>query len=55
MNIDKFKNNTIVTADKGKYLKIKGSKAKIGRPVRIIYDNSGEIPEFEEVDIPVEE
>lgn len=54
MHISKFINDTIVTADKNKYLKLKdvaNSEQSFGKPVRIIFSNEGEIPEFEELDL----
>ena len=54
MYISKFINNTIITADKNKYLKLKdvaNSEQSFGKPVRIIFSNEGEIPEFEELDL----
>ena len=49
-----FEKNTIITAERGKYLALAGSKSSeetLGMPVRIIFDNKGIIPEFEEKDI----
>lgn len=56
MTIHKYNKNTvtIVIADKNKYLVIKnedGSIQEIGRPTQIIFNNSVEIPTFEEKDI----
>lgn len=54
MEISKFKNQTVITAERGKYLKLKGNEESeniIGKPIRIIFDNSKEIPELEESDI----
>lgn len=56
MTIDKFKNNTVITADRGKYLVPKELPEEIkleniGKPVRIIYDNTGIILEFEEKEV----
>ena len=51
MHIDKLTRVTIVTADSGKYLKLKeyeDSEEIIGKPVRMIFDNHGNVPEFEE-------
>lgn len=53
MQISTLKNNTIITADRGKYLVPKNlpediSLEDMGKPVRIIFDNTGVIPEFEE-------
>lgn len=56
-----YANVTIVTADRGKYLKLVGvdnSEELIGRPERILLNNTGKVPEFEEIslnDIPVKE
>lgn len=49
MRKDVFKFETIVTAERGNYLKLNGvenSEELIGRPERIILSNSGKIPEF---------
>lgn len=54
MNIEKLDKYTLVTADKNKFLILKdtdNSEKLIGKPVRMIFDNSGTIPEFEERDI----
>ena len=56
MQISTFKNNTIITADTGKYLVPKNlpegiTLEDIGKPVRIIFDNTGAIPEFEEREV----
>ena len=56
MQISTLKNNTIITADKGKYLIPKNLPEDItledmGKPVRIIFDNTGVIPEFEEREV----
>ena len=56
MQISTLKNNTIITADRGKYLIPKNlpediSLEDIGKPVRIIFDNTGVIPEFEEREV----
>ena len=53
MQISTLKNNTIITADRCKYLVPKNLPEDItledmGKPVRIIFDNTGIIPEFEE-------
>ena len=56
MTIDKFKYETIVTAERGKYLKLVDeeiNEEKIGKPERIIFSNSSVIPEF--VEVPLEE
>ena len=54
--IDKvvYNQDTIVTAERGKYLKLKGvenSEELIGKPERIIFANNGIIPEMEEEDL----
>lgn len=41
---------TIVEAEKGKYLVPKNVE-QIGKPIQIIFDNSEEIPEFEEREV----
>lgn len=56
MQISTLKNNTIITADTGKYLVPKNlpeymSLEDMGKPVRIIFDNTGVIPEFEEREV----
>lgn len=56
MQISTLKNNTIITADRGKYLIPKNLPEDItledmGKPVRIIFDNTGVIPEFEEREV----
>ena len=56
MQISTLKNNTIITADTGKYLIPKNLPENItledmGKPVRIIFDNTGVIPEFEEREV----
>lgn len=54
MRKSKFKNVTIITADVNKYLALKdteNSKEIIGKPTRLILDNSGIIPEFEEREV----
>lgn len=56
MQISTLKNNTIITADRGKYLVPKNLPENItledmGKPVRIIFDNTGVIPEFEEREV----
>ena len=56
MQISTLKNNTIITADNGKYLIPKNLPENItledmGKPVRIIFDNTGLIPEFEEREV----
>lgn len=44
---------TIVEADEGKYLVLKDlpEDVNFGRPTRIIFDNSAEVPEFEEREV----
>lgn len=56
MQTSTLKNNTIITADRGKYLVPKNLPENItledmGKPVRIIFDNTGVIPEFEEREV----
>lgn len=56
MQTSTLKNNTIITADRGKYLVPKNLPENItledmGKPVRIIFDNTGIIPEFEEREV----
>ena len=56
MQTSTLKNNTIITADTGKYLVPKNlpediSLEDMGKPVRIIFDNTGVIPEFEEREV----
>ena len=56
MKISNFKTDTIVTADRGKYLIPKNlpediSLEDMGKPIRIIFDNTGVIPEFEEREV----
>ena len=56
MQISTLKNNTIITSDRGKYLVPKNLPEDItledmGKPVRIIFDNTGIIPEFEEREV----
>lgn len=56
MQISTLKNNTIITADRGKYLVPKNLPENItledmGKPVRMIFDNTGVIPEFEEREV----
>ena len=58
MTIDTFKNETVVTAERGKYLKFADeeiNEEKIGRPERIIFSNTSIIPEFVEVPLNKEE
>lgn len=42
---------TLVEAEMGKFLALVDRSANIGKPIRIIFDNSAVIPEFEELDI----
>lgn len=54
MNIQEFREVTIITSDPDKYLVLKdieSSEQLIGRPKRIILDNTGVIPEFEEREV----
>lgn len=56
MQISTLKNNTIITADRGKYLVPKNlpediTMENMGKPVKIIFDNTGVIPEFEEREV----
>ena len=56
MQISEFKNNTIITADRGKYLVPKNLPEDItledmGKPERIVLKNIGTIPEFEEREV----
>lgn len=51
---DVFNKVTIITAEKGKFLKIKGNKKSewlIRRLEKIIFSNTAEVPEIEEADI----
>ena len=50
MHINKLKDVTIIDASRGKYLALKNNKSEeiIGKPIRIVLDNSTEVPEFEE-------
>lgn len=46
-----YANVTIVTAERGNFLKLVGvdnSEELIGRPERILLNNTGKVPEFEE-------
>jgi len=55
MTRDDFKTVSIITATRGCYLKLKdtdNSEELIGLPERIIFNNRGNIPEFEEVKLP---
>lgn len=54
MNINKMEKVTEIQADIGKYLVIKGehfNEINIGKPVMILFDNSGDIPEVEEKEL----
>ena len=58
MHIDKYKNETIITSERGKFLRLKeveNSEEILGKPERIIFSNKGQIPEFEEADLNKEE
>ena len=49
MRIDKYTFETVVTADKGSYLRFKDiSEDVIGKPTRIIFSTQGIVPEFVE-------
>ena len=49
MKITKFRDVTIVTAERNKFLKLKDNDENIiGKPIRIIFSNTENIPEFEE-------
>lgn len=49
MRIDKYTFETVVTADKGKYLKFNDIGENItGKPTRIIFSTQGIVPEFTE-------
>lgn len=58
MRIGKFNKNTItiIEADEGKYLvpkniPVESDIAKMGKPIKVIYDNTGVVPEFEEREV----
>jgi hypothetical protein len=56
MRIDKLQNVTIITVDdpRKSYLALKNtenSKQLIGKPVRMIFNNTGIVPEFEEREV----
>lgn len=54
MDIGKLSKVTIISADVDKYLVLKdvdNSEELIGKPKRIIFDNNGIIPEFEEREV----
>lgn len=49
---NEYEKDTIITAERGSYLKLVGredSVELIGKPERIIFANEAAIPEFEEV------
>lgn len=51
MQRSEFSKITVITAERGMYLKLAGqenSEEIIGKPERIILNNNGIIPEFEE-------
>lgn len=51
MTKSNFKDVTIITSARNKFLKLKeneDSVALIGKPIRIIFSNEAEIPELEE-------
>ena len=54
MKVEKLAKVTIITVDPAKYLVLKNvenSEELIGKPKRIIFDNQGIIPEFEEREV----
>ena len=54
MKVEKLAKVTIITVDPVKYLVLKNvenSEELIGQPKRIIFDNRGIIPEFEEREV----
>lgn len=56
MRKNEFNNKTItiIEADIGKYLALNGrnnSEDLIGKPTRIVFDNSGNVPQLEERDL----
>lgn len=58
MRIGKFNKNTItiIEADDGKYLVPKNipeelNTIEMGKPIKVIYDNTGVVPEFEEREV----
>lgn len=56
MQKSEFEKNIIITADQNKYLIPKNlpeglDLENMGKPVRIIFDNTGIIPEFEEREV----
>ena len=51
MTKSNFKDVTIVTAERNRFLKLKDNEDSvnlIGKPIRIIFSNTENIPEFEE-------
>lgn len=51
---NEYEKDTIITAERGKFLKLVGREDSveiIGKPERIIFSNEGTIPEFEEVEL----
>ena len=53
MTINEYNNNTItiIKADKNKYLALQGRENSvdlIGKPIQIMFDNSGNFPNLEE-------
>lgn len=58
MHISEFKEETIVTAERGMYLKYKNEELtvdKVGKPERIIFSKKAIIPEFEELPLDFED
>lgn len=54
MTVQRLSEITVITAEPNKYLVLKNtenSEQLIGKPKRIIFDNSGIIPEFEEREV----
>ena len=54
MKIEKLNKVTIVRAENNMFLKLQGelsehSEEIIGKPIEMVFDNSGKIPEFEEI------
>ena len=57
MRNETYKTVTLVTADRGKYLRIanlENSEEVFGKPERIVFNNQGIIPELEEADLNIE-
>ena len=57
MRVDEFNNETIITAERGMFLKLvdePDEENKFGKPERIIFSKKGNIPEFKEVPLNVE-